>query len=185
MNTLQSLSFFKLPDEDIITLILNGNKTIYEEIVKRYYDKLTRYLSRLLNFNTQDVEDCLSETFLKTYLHLTIYNHSLKFSSWIYRIAHNQAVDLIRKKTLIPTFNLDWFQHIPDKTTDFNITNQRLESVLAKLPFKERNLLVLFHIQELTLEEMSDILKLKSNTIAVQLKRARIKAKQVIEKYKL
>jgi RNA polymerase sigma-70 factor, ECF subfamily len=185
MNTSESLTIFKLPDEEIIILALNGNKVIYEEIVKRYYDKLTAYLNRLLNFNTQDVEDCLSETFLKTYTHLTLYNQSLKFSSWLYRIAHNQAVDLIRKKSRIPTFNLDWFQHIPDKTAEYNITNERLESVLNRLPFKERNLLILFHIQELTLEEISDILKLKVNTVAVQLKRARIKAKQIIEKYKL
>jgi RNA polymerase sigma-70 factor, ECF subfamily len=185
MTTSQSLTFFNLPDEEIINLVLNGNKSVYEEIVKRYYNKLTAYLNRLLNFNTEDVEDCLSETFLKTYTRLTLYNQSLKFSSWVYRIAHNQAVDLIRKKSLIPTFNLDWFQHIPDKNGEYNITNQRLESVLTRLPFKERNLLVLFHIQELSLEEISDILKLKINTVAVQLKRARIKAKQVIDKYKL
>lgn len=184
MNTSQSLSFFNLPDEEIIKIALNGNKTIYEEIVKRYYDKLAAYLSRLLNFNKQDVEDCLSETFLRTYTHLNLYNQSLKFSSWLYRIAHNQAVDLIRKKSRIPTFNLDWFQHIPDKS-EYNISNERLESVLNRLPFKERNLLILFHIQELSLEEISDILKLKTNTIAVQLRRARIKAKQIIEKYKL
>jgi RNA polymerase sigma-70 factor, ECF subfamily len=185
MKTSQSLQFFKLPDEEIIAIVLGGNKDIFEEIVKRYYNKLATYLSRLLNFNTQDVEDCLSETFLKTFTHLTLYNQSLKFSSWLYRIAHNQAVDLIRKKTRIPTFNLDWFHYIPDKTAEYSITNQRLESVLDRLPFKERNLLTLFHIQELTLEEISDILKLKTNTIAVQLKRARIKAKKIIEKYKL
>ena len=185
MNISQNLSLFKLPDEEIVILTLKGNKDIYGEIIKRYYDKLTMYLNRLLNFNTQDVEDCLSETFLKTYTRLTLYTQNLKFSSWLYRIAHNQAVDLIRKKSRIPTFNLDWFQHIPDKASEYNITNERLESVLARLPFKERNLLVLFHIQELSLDEISDILKLKTNTIAVQLKRARIKAKQIIEKYKL
>jgi RNA polymerase sigma-70 factor, ECF subfamily len=184
MNISESKSFANLTDIEIVKLALAGNKNVYEEIVSRYYNQLAAYLSRLLNYNQQDVDDCLSETFVKTYTHLSLYNQNLKFSSWLYRVAHNQAVDLIRKKSRLPTFNLDWFQHIPDKS-EYDITNQRLESVLNRLPLKERNILILFHIQELSLEEISDILKLKTNTVAVQLKRARAKAKQLIEKHNL
>jgi RNA polymerase sigma-70 factor, ECF subfamily len=173
-----------LTDEEIITLALKGNSEIYGIIVKRYYDKITRYLNNLLNFNKEDVEDCLSETFVKSYTKLSLYNKALKFSSWLYRIAHNQAVDLIRKKSRIPTFNLDWFTHIPDKS-EYDITNDRLESVLCRLSLKDRNLLTLFHIQELSLEEISDILKLKTNTVAVQLKRARAKAKNLVKVHNL
>ena len=184
MSTSETSVYLHHTDDELITLALAHVKDVYDEIVRRYYKPLYAYLLRLLNFDLQDAQDCLSETFVKTYTHLTLYNRSLKFSSWIYRVAHNQAVDLIRKKSRRPTFNLDWFSHIPDNT-EYNISNQRLESVLNRLSLKDRNLLTLFHIQELSLEEMSDILKLKTNTVAVQLKRARAKAKQIIDQHNL
>lgn len=181
-----------LPDKEIILGVIDGKKEDFEILVNRYYRQILSYLSRLLNYNQGDAEDILQETFMNAYVNLVTYNPSLSFSSWLYRIAHNLAIDLIRKKS--KSYNIDTNDQITqnqihsddnfiqeaDEKAENTISIERLESILSRLDLETRNLLTMFYLQGLSLNEISDIFKTSSNTIAARLKRGREKAQKII-----
>src|SRR3989339_113979 len=84
-----------LTDEQIVAQIVGGDSQKYELIVARYQKKLGRYIKRLTN-RQEEVDDLLQEVFIKAYQNLRRFNQKLQFSSWIYRIAHNESVNLIK-----------------------------------------------------------------------------------------
>lgn len=86
-----------LKDEEVILLIQKGNKDIFEIIIERYTDKLQRYLNKFLS-NKEDKEDLLQDVFIKSFVNINSFDTDQKFSSWIYRIAHNEAVNLLKKE---------------------------------------------------------------------------------------
>jgi RNA polymerase sigma-70 factor, ECF subfamily len=186
-----------LTDKEVVQSIINGKREDFEILVNRYYKQITAYLGRLLNFNEGDVQDVLQETFINTFVNLVTYNPSLSFSSWLYRIAHNLAIDLIRKKSkyyIIDTNDQAVQNQIhhnetiiqkADQDHENTISNERLTSILQRLDLDSRTTLTLFYLQGLSLNEIADIFKTSSNTIAARLKRAKEKAKKIIEKLNL
>ena len=91
----------QLTDEEIVVKTLQ-DKQFFGEIVDRYEAKLTRYIARLGVRNPEDQLDVLQEIFLKVYKNLNGFDRSLQFSSWIYRISHNEAISWYRKKNVRP-----------------------------------------------------------------------------------
>jgi RNA polymerase sigma-70 factor, ECF subfamily len=186
-----------LTDKEVVQSIIDGKREDFEILVNRYYKQITAYLGRLLNFNEGDVQDVLQETFINTFVNLVTYNPSLSFSSWLYRIAHNLAIDLIRKKSkyyIIDTNDQAVQNQIHHNETIIQksdleheniVNNERLTSILQRLDFDSRTILTLFYLQGLSLSEIADIFKTSSNTIAARLKRSKEKAKKIIDKLKL
>lgn len=169
-------------DQQIVSSVLSGDKDKFELIVEKYYNKLHRYASRLLNYNSQDADDATSSAMLKAYQNLAGYNPKLKFSSWIYRITHNEAVNIIRKNSNF--FSFDPFNSsinfIPGQK-DVNISKVEVEKVLTQLKEKDKNILVLFYLEELSIQEISEVLKSTPNSIKSRLSQARSKAKKLIK----
>ena len=97
----------KLPpsDEELVRKTLD-DKRFFAVLVDRYEAKLRRYITRLGVRDPEDQLDVLQEIFLKTYRNLNGFDTSLQFSSWIYRIAHNEAVSWYRKKNVRPEGHL-------------------------------------------------------------------------------
>jgi RNA polymerase sigma factor (sigma-70 family) len=170
-----------LTDEDLVKLILQGKTECFEVIVDRYERQILAYTARLLNFHQQDAEDVTSETFFRAYRSIASFKSNLKFSSWLYRIAHNTAVNLIKDKSKLFYIDLDdfWFVHSPQK--DQKIDTKDLDKILDKLSVTDRSLLVLFHLEEKSLKEIGDIFKLTQNTVAVKLRRARARATKILK----
>lgn len=170
-------------DEELAALSLENNHLAFEELVNRYQQPIYRYCLRILNYNEQDGEDATSETFYKAFKHLSSYNPKLKFSSWLYRIAHNTSVNIIRSNSKIFTVRIESFFSMvdPRKSKESTITVDELEKILNKLSPIDKSLLVLFHLEEKSLKEISDIFKLSENTIAVKLRRARARARKLIK----
>ena len=171
-----------MSDEELIVEILSGKKELFEEVLNRYERQILVYTLRLLNFHQQDGEDATSETFVKAYLNLAGFKTSLKFSSWLYRIAHNEAMNIMKKRSKHHFWELsEVIDGFMPATDDWDKpSSEDLEKILAKLKPTDRNLLVLFHLEEKSLREISDILKLSENTIAVKLRRARQRAKKFV-----
>jgi len=94
-----------LTDEQLIPQILS-NADIYGELIDRYEAKLHRYIKRLTSMEDETVDEILQMVFIKAYRNLAGFDTSLKFSSWIYRIAHNEAIDASRKNKN-PSLSLD------------------------------------------------------------------------------
>ncbi|MHA1211225.1 MAG: RNA polymerase sigma factor, partial [Candidatus Heimdallarchaeota archaeon] len=95
-------------DEEIARLVQSGNIDIFGEIVNRYEEKIKRYGRKFLS-GIQDIEDIVQDVFLKTYENIQSFDTKRKFSSWIYRIAHNEFVNALKKhkKKPLPLFELD------------------------------------------------------------------------------
>lgn len=163
-------------DNELVNLTLDNDKEYFSQLVIRYYPKLSRYIYRLLNGNQNDVDECLADTFMKAFMNLATYSTGLSFSAWIYRIAHNQAIDHMRKKMRSATVPLEEF-HAPYDPSKHYEEKDYVEHILAFLSIEDRNLLTLFYLEELSLNEISDMLKIKPNTLAVRIKRIRERLK--------
>src|SRR3972149_2518426 len=83
-------------DEEIVELVSKGNKELYAEIIQRYQTKLMRYAQYLID-DYAKASDAVQESFIKAYINLNGFHTKKKFSSWIYRIVHNEALNTIDK----------------------------------------------------------------------------------------
>ncbi len=171
-----------MTDHDIVKNILGGDKTAFSELLEIYQRQILAYCARLLSFHQEDAQDATSETFLKVYINLASYNLNLKFSSWIYRIAHNESVNIIAKKSKIYIKPLDDQLDILFTEIDFDKPRKEdIEKILSQLSVDDRNLLILFYLEEKSLREIGEILKISDNNVAVKLNRARTKAKKLVK----
>ncbi len=167
-------------DEELVALALKQSD-FFAQIVKRYEAKLTAYLKRLFNLNREDIEDILQEAFVKVYLNLNEFDGDLKFSSWIYRIAHNQAISSWRKVKArgfsISLDENDWQEltaeiDVADEVSR-GLDRQLIAEALARLPLKYREVLILKFLEEKNYKEISDILKKPAGTIATLINRGK------------
>ena len=156
---------------------------------KRYEDKLLRYILRISKFSREDAEDVLQDVFIKTYYNLNGFDKELQFSSWIYRIAHNEAVSAIRKKVVRPTIaleveDLERFGDVFDMTKDMDNSFDRkyIDEALSKIDEKYREVLVLRFLDEKDYIEIADILKKPVSTVGNLILRGKKIFKEEYEK---
>ncbi len=175
----------KISDEELARKVQNGDKPSFDSLVSRYSEKIFRYAKRFL-YNPQDAEDATQDVFLKTYENIQSFNPKKRFSPWIYRVAHNTFINIIRKKkrekiqfidldTVLPHFvSHDYLEkEISDK---FDV--KKLEKDVKKLSPKYREIVILFFYEEKSYQEISDILKIPISTVGVRLKRAKERLKK-------
>ncbi len=141
-------------------------------LIKRYENKLLYYIMRISKLSRPDAEDILQDVFVKTYYHLNEFDSDLKFSSWIYRIAHNQTVSEIRKKVARPTvpLEIDDIGKLEDafdviKELDNSFDRKKIDEALSRLDEKYREVLVLRFLDDKDYVEIADILKKPVSTV--------------------
>jgi len=172
-------------DEEIVRLSLE-NKENYLWLMKRYENKLLRYILRLTNYPKEDAEDILQEVFIKAYLNLNDFNRNLKFSSWIYRICHNEVISHWRKMKVRPQMtelidnNLKFSTNAPIyKELEIKLNKGKINEVLNQIPLKYREVLVLRYWDEKDYNEMADILRVPLGTVGTLLNRAKKSFKEM------
>jgi RNA polymerase sigma-70 factor (ECF subfamily) len=176
----------QLSDEQIVTDILRGDKDLYREIIKRYNEKLSRYLRKFLS-DRDDIEDILQVVFIKAYKNLYGFNVNKKFSSWIYRIAHNEAINHL-KRFRNGRISLDDIEYkLIDEKADIKRDADRMflkkdiERVISNLNIKYRDPIVLFYFEDMSYEEISDVLRIPKNTVGTLILRGKNLIKQYLE----
>ncbi|MDP8290180.1 MAG: RNA polymerase sigma factor [Candidatus Susulua stagnicola] len=182
-------SLDQLSDEEIVRMVQSGGLESFGILVKRYQEKMLRYGRKFL-FNNNDIEDLVQEVFIKAYTNIQSFDASRKFSAWLYRIAHNQFINAIKKKKEpLPFFDLDvlWPYSVSkenaDKETNQRELSQMLEKCLDKLSPKYRESLVLYYFEELTYKEIADVLHIPMATVGIRLKRGKKIMKSLFQKY--
>lgn len=183
----------KISDSELVRLSLE-DKDIFYYLMKRYESKILRYIRVLTDVNREEAEDLLQDIFIKLYRNLNAFNPHLKFSSWMYRIAHNEIINHYhRNKSRLKTFSLDRNSNeryplneivSDDDIYDRLISNETSDiiiKVLAKLPPKYREVLILCYFEEKKYEEISDILRKPLGTVATLIHRAKSKFKKIAE----
>ncbi len=147
----------------------------------RYELRLLRYIKRIALVNDEQAKDILQEAFIKIWRNLNDYDQSLKLSSWIYRIVHNETISYWRKQksfgkdrqvTLDETLFKD--VSINFEMNEDNEQKERLtHEVLKLLPLKYKTVLVLKFMENMSYHEISDVLKIPEGTVATWINRAK------------
>ena len=174
-------------DEIVATRIQQGNTDALGILIDRYEVKLKRYGMRFLAYD-DDIEDAIQEIFIKAYQNIQSFDATRKFSSWIYRIAHNEFVNHIRRHARDPLPFLDFevdtlIPHLfsnetPESNLERKETKELMDRALKKLSSKYREILLLFYYEELSYEEIADILRIPKTTVGVRLNRAKKELKK-------
>jgi len=168
-------------DREVVQMVLR-NYDYFECLIARYEERIKRYIIRICSVNPETAEDIAQEVFVKVFYHLNDYNNNFSFSVWIYRIAHNMAVDFIRKNSRFfesitnygdgsEVYNLI----LADDDLYENYRKKELGMIVRKalysLPRKYREVLILRYLEDISYKEISYILKKPVNSVAVLINR--------------
>lgn len=170
----------KLTDEEVVEYTKTKDKQAYAEIIRRFQDKLMRYATHILNDHDK-ASDVVQESFIKAYTNLNSFDTKKKFSSWIYRIVHNEAINLIKKyKKELPLFNdidFDSGINIEKDYTKKEII-EMVRSCINEMPVLYKEPLSLFFLEDKSYNEISDILRIPTGTVGTRINRAKILMKK-------
>jgi RNA polymerase sigma-70 factor (ECF subfamily) len=169
----------ELSDKEII-ILARKDIEYFACLYERYEKRMIRYIIKISGFTIEETEDILQDSFLKIWKNLNEYDDTLKFSSWIYRIVHNETISHWRKKkshaeykNALPIADVEnIYASIEEKEAD---TDQRkkINNVINRLKKEYREVLVLKFLENLSYEEISDILKIPEGTVATRINRAK------------
>ena len=174
-------------DEEIALLIQNGDSEKFGILMERYEKKLSRYGRKFLA-RRESIEDIVQDVFISTFQNIQSFDTSMKFSSWNYRIAHNNFVNELKKNSknaIIPSVDLDTIlayqiYEDPDvKERENRELKKIIDTSLDKLKPKYKEIVILHFIEELSYKEISDILKIPTGTVGIRLKRAKEMLREV------
>ena len=152
-------------------------------LYERYEDQLLRYIKRLGGVTNEEAEDILQEAFVKIWQNLHAFNQNLKLSSWLYRIVHNQAVSYVRKKKSYGknqkvAFDETFHASLPENGQEQHLkldveTEENIRAIIDQLPLKYKEVIVLLFLENMSYEEISDVLKIPEGTVAARVNRAK------------
>lgn len=190
---ISTIDLDKKTDEEVAKLVLEDQE-YFLCIVKRYELKIFNYIRRISNVSHEEAEDVLQNVFIKVYRNINDFDTDLKFSSWIYRIAHNEVIDNFRKNKARPQTNdLDMNDdRIKVLASEFDIEKEIdkkhlkiiINNALNELDVKFKEILVLKFLEEKDYNEISDIIKKPKGTVASRINKAKEELKRVLEKDK-
>lgn len=170
--------------EELIADIKQGNTARYALIVKMFQQPLYRYCYRLLA-NRQDAEDAVQDILVKAFQSIRQYESKVHFSAWIYRIAYNYCMNLLRKrrihKQVLRLIQSKEAGVSPEQEIDDKLHHSEWFKALMHLTIEERNLIVLRVFEEKTYAEISKILRVSPNALTKRM----LRIKKKMQKTKL
>lgn len=181
-----------MSDEEIVRRTLS-DKEAFALLIERYEAKLLRYLERLGVGVLEDREDILQNAFIKAYTNLNSFDPSLAFSSWMYRITHNEAMSFFRRKHARPQVILNeegesLITELRDEHSDTaelaesRLSREELAKAFAQISPQYRDALILRFFEDRSYSEMSDILQVPTGTVSTLIYRAKRALKEAMPK---
>lgn len=173
-----------LTDGELIVAAVAGRTEPFEELVRRYQRPITGYVFRIVG-NYEASLDVTQEVFIKVYSSLAKYSDEYKFSTWLYRIAHNAAVDHLRRNSVNThsleaesadgTFELQIESGVstPEQDHERSEWRSEIEQVVEMLPAAYKELITLRHGRDLSYDEIAEVTGLPLGTVKNRLFRAR------------
>ena len=183
-------------DKKLIAAVLKGDQEKFGELVERYQGRLVNYLYRLLR-SVEEAQDLAQEVFFKIYQALDRYDARYKFSTWLFRVAQNAAIDRIRKRRLqLVSMDRQGDQEGSGRVWEFpsnrpgpyqDIRNRErgeaIQETIDQLPWEYRELIVLRHFGELSYDEIAMLKKMPLGTVKNKLFRGRQMMKEKLRDY--
>jgi len=177
----------------LIKQIQAGNSNVFRLIVDQYQRLVVHIVCRMVS-NSLYREDLCQDIFLKVYQNLNQFRFESKVSTWIAKIAYNTCINHLKKKK-IPLFddysgenesieNLSGYDQLPDVFVEQEDRKARIETEINQMSIRHRTILTLYHLDEMSYTEISQIMHLPISTVKSDLFRARkYLRKQLIAKY--
>lgn len=185
-----ALDYRHLTDQEVVARAREGRETAYRELIGRYERPVFSLIYRLVR-DRELAEDLAQETFIKVLNALDRYDPGHKFSSWIFRIAHNTAIDQLRKKE-VATLSLDGSPHAqdaesieasqlvaisteetPEEFTASREVGREIEEAIGQLRPEYRTAILLWHVEGRPYDEIAEIMGLPLGTVKTFIHRAR------------
>ena len=192
------LDLANLPDADVVTLAQKGRDSAFRELVRRYERPVFSLIFRMVR-DRETAEDLAQDAFIKVLNHLDKYRPEFKFSSWLFKIANNVAIDALRKRQL-DTISMDGSPHAGTasevEATSFELADDAespldelasrelgaiIEQAIAKLRPEYRNCIMLRHVEGRSYEEIAATLDLPLGTVKTYIHRARHQLREALE----
>jgi RNA polymerase sigma-70 factor (ECF subfamily) len=184
-------------DQEIVVLARAGEEAAYRELIRRYERPLFSLLYRMVR-DRELAEDLAQETFIKALNAIESYRPEFKFSSWIFKIANNAAIDQLRRREL-DTLSLEGSpnavtpeameatalqigdrQESPLDTVEAKELGGQIEAAIAQLRPEYRSCILLRHVEGRAYEEIAQILNLPLGTVKTYIHRARNELRQAL-----
>jgi RNA polymerase sigma-70 factor (ECF subfamily) len=184
-----------VPDPTDLQLVqahLSGDKASLGILFKRYFRPIYGYAAGLIG--REEADDVVQETFIRAWRHLSTFDTGRVFKTWLYRIAHNAAIDIMKKKRPTAFSDLDRPEDGPtieetieDETDPISVlldhkdAADRLRKALDALPKPQREVLTLHYLEELTFSEIGEMLEQPLDTVKSRARRALVTVKKLLE----
>ncbi|MBA3789317.1 sigma-70 family RNA polymerase sigma factor [Patescibacteria group bacterium] len=185
---------FLPPDHELIPLAKNDDRAAFQTLVERYLPEVYRFCHNFIG-NTADAEDATQETFVKAWRNIRRFHENKSFKTWLFAIAKNSAIDIMRKRRSVPfsRFDTDDAENVlvatladpeplPEELFARKTLAKKVRKVLAELPPRDRTILSLRYDEELSFEDISRILSMPANTIRSLHRRALIALRKKFER---
>ncbi len=175
-----------LSDQEIIDSVRKGNSSDYSIIVNRYKNKAFSMLKRMLK-NEFEAEEVLQDCFLKAYKSLNSFKGNSKFSTWFYRIVYNSALTKLssqKRKTetemtsVEDHFNLE--SEYGANEIETRDMNEFIHDLIGKLPERYSAIITMFYMNEMTIDEISEVMGITVSNVKVMLHRSRNSLRDLI-----
>jgi RNA polymerase sigma-70 factor (ECF subfamily) len=195
------LELANLPDADVVRLAQQGRETAFRELVRRYERPVFSLIFRMVR-DRETAEDLAQDAFIKVLNHIERYSPEFKFSSWLFKIANNVAIDHLRRRRL-DTVSLDGSPHASSaaeiEATSFDAVARQetaleeiesrelgsaIEQAIAKLRPEYRACIMLRHVEGRSYEEIAATLDLPLGTVKTYIHRARHELRRALEHLK-
>ncbi len=185
-----SLDLANLPDADVVVLAQKGRDAAFRELIRRYERPVFSLVFRMVR-DRETAEDLAQDTFIKVLNHIDRYKPEFKFSSWLFKIANNVAIDHLRRRQL-DTVSIDGSPHAASaaeiEATSFDLAARQetaleemearelggsIEQAIARLRPEYRSCIMLRHVEGRSYEEIAATLDLPLGTVKTYIHRAR------------
>ena len=195
---LRALDLANLPDADVVALALEGRDAAHRELITRYERPVFSLVFRMVR-DRELAEDLTQDTFIKVLSHLDRYRSEFKFSSWLFKIANNVAIDHLRRRQL-DTVSMDGSPNAMTsdalEATRFDVAAQTetaldemearelgtaIERAIAQLRPEYRSCILLRHVEGRSYEEIATTLDLPLGTVKTYIHRARHELRRALE----
>ncbi|MDJ0645372.1 MAG: RNA polymerase sigma factor [Flavobacteriaceae bacterium] len=178
-------------DSEIVTKIIAGETGLYEVLLRRNNQLLFRVVRSYLT-NHEDIQDVMQNTYLKAYVKLHQFKHKSKFSTWLIRIGINEALARLKQKGKLVSLKedgdldidkqvirlFDHQKHNPERKVILEETKRLLEKAIDNLDTKYRNVYIMRLVEDMSVAEIAECLKITPSNVKVRLHRAKTKLKE-------
>jgi RNA polymerase sigma-70 factor (ECF subfamily) len=175
------------PDDKQTTLALIEQASAHDEnacqkLLNIYKGRIFSYIYRMVK-NYHDAEDLTFDTFIKCFKALDSFDRSRRFSTWLFTIAHNTTFDFFRKNRIEYEYIDERYAVNDDFTREYEKKRkmEEIDKAIAQLCPVDRELVLLFHKEECSYQEISEIMHLPITTIKTRLHRARKRLRSIVQ----